>query len=78
MSEVIGRQITHKRLSAEDGKALWLSSGTDDDYACAILAMEKKIAIGEEEAYFDLETNVVGWRRLAEFFKTNWEVWVRG
>jgi len=75
-SDVLGRTITHKRLTKEEAVKLWLSLGLTEEYANTLVEFESLIATGEEEKFFHLEKNVVGRKRLREYIEENREVWV--
>ncbi|KAG5646731.1 hypothetical protein DXG03_002413 [Asterophora parasitica] len=76
LSEVLGRTIKHKRLTQDEGKALWESFGLDEEYALTMLDMERWILTGKEEALFHAEAKDVGERRINEYFQANREAWI--
>ncbi|RDB27509.1 Agroclavine dehydrogenase [Hypsizygus marmoreus] len=76
LSDVVGRKITHKRLSDEEGKAFWQSFGLPEEYAQGMLAMEVLVAEGGEEAHFRSPVKDVGKRHLVDYFKENRDLWI--
>ncbi|KAG5654550.1 hypothetical protein H0H81_000075 [Sphagnurus paluster] len=76
-SDVLGRKITHKQLTDDESKKLWLSFGLDEDYANMMLAAEHLVATGEEEKLFHSDTPLkfVGTRRLKDYLQANREIW---
>ncbi|RDB27553.1 Agroclavine dehydrogenase [Hypsizygus marmoreus] len=63
------RNITHKRLTQEDGKAFWLGFGLPEDYALAMIGMEDLIPVRDEEAHFHAKVKEVGNRRLKDLLQ---------
>ncbi|KAG5640829.1 hypothetical protein DXG03_006890 [Asterophora parasitica] len=76
LSGVLGRTIIYKHLTHEEGKALFQSVPLPEDYAIALLGLEKQIADGEEETHFHAEVKEVGKVHLKEYFEANREAFV--
>lgn len=72
---MLGRKITHKRLSREEFKRVWLGYGLSEDYAEIMTQADLAIAEGAEEKTFALEEKYVGRRRFREFLETNKGIW---
>ncbi|KAG5654549.1 hypothetical protein H0H81_000074 [Sphagnurus paluster] len=78
LSEVLGRKITHQRLTHEEGKKVWLAFGMEEAHAELMLHMEHLVAVGKEEAHLQSNSplNFVGNRRLKDYLENNREAWV--
>ncbi|KAF9458093.1 hypothetical protein BDZ94DRAFT_1271599 [Collybia nuda] len=75
LGEVLGRGVTHKRISDEDGKKFWMSLGMEEDYAAAMVWMESFAAAGDEEVHYHAPLKQVGRKSLLEYFQENRDVW---
>ncbi|KAG6813058.1 hypothetical protein H0H92_014330 [Tricholoma furcatifolium] len=79
-SEVLGRKITHVRLTEEEGIEFWKTARSmDERFARAMMAIEKITAEGSEYAKFKEESRgkVIGKIHLVDWVKENREVWVQ-
>ncbi|KAF7340581.1 hypothetical protein MSAN_02129600 [Mycena sanguinolenta] len=70
MSDVLGRKITHKNVSADEFKAVMVERGMPEDYAAVMSFMDVSIAQGAEEQAFR-KADFVGSRSLRDFIKTH-------
>jgi festuclavine dehydrogenase len=77
LSKVLGRKITHKRISAEESNAIFESLGIQSDYASMLTSIALQIASGEEEAIFTDKTAILGEKNLQDYFEANKELWAR-
>ena len=76
MSNVLGRKITHKRLTDEEELALFASLGLPADYAVFLNGIERDIAGGSEERAFKSEKAIIGKEELKDYFEANKPLWV--
>ncbi|RDB27510.1 Agroclavine dehydrogenase [Hypsizygus marmoreus] len=76
LSDVLGRKITHKRLSDEEGKAFFASFILSKEFVDGMVATHSSAAQGSEEACFRGEVKDVGKRHLLDYFKENRDLWV--
>ncbi|KAJ7244239.1 hypothetical protein C8J57DRAFT_1681023 [Mycena rebaudengoi] len=74
LSEVLGREVSHKRYTEAEYKQVYISRGMPEDYAEVMSSMEGLIAQGVEEKLFK-RAEVVGKRTIREFFENNKETW---
>ncbi|KAF8910421.1 hypothetical protein CPB84DRAFT_1812647 [Gymnopilus junonius] len=77
LSSVIGREITHKKISPAEASAIFISIGIPADYAAGLSAMEGRIANGSEVEYFNAERKIVGKYTLKEYFEANKNLWIK-
>ena len=76
LSEVLGRKITHRRLSEDESLFIWTSvAKLSIGLAKALIKMEAEIANGAEVAVFENDNKIIGKKHLREFFETNRELW---
>ncbi|KAF7318256.1 NAD(P)-bd-dom domain-containing protein [Mycena chlorophos] len=76
LTEVVGRKITHKIVSKEEMKQVFVDRGMPEEYAEMMTGLDGYIAQGGEEKMYARAT-VVGKRTLKEFFVANKAVWIR-
>ena len=76
LSEIVGRSITHKKMSDDEAMASWRQF-LPDDFAEAMFDMEKAVTTGEEETHFHAEVKEVGKKRLRHYLEANRELWVK-
>ncbi|KAK0457596.1 uncharacterized protein EV420DRAFT_1629870 [Desarmillaria tabescens] len=70
-TEVLGRKITHTRITVEELKTKYLSFGLPEDYATMLSSLEGEIAKGVEERIFVDPKKVAGKRTLRSFVEAN-------
>jgi len=77
LSEVLGRKITHKRITFDEAVEMWSSFGLPKGYVVELTTMEEQSALhGTEEAALK-EPNVVrGKKSLKEYFVENRARWI--
>jgi festuclavine dehydrogenase len=76
LSEVLGRKITHRRLTEDESLFIWTSDARlTVELAKTVIKMEAEIANGAEVAVFESDNKIVGKKHLREFFETNRELW---
>ena len=76
LSEIVGRKITHKRMSHTQAIVFWQQI-VPPEFAGAMVEIEEAVARGDEEAYFQSKVKQVGKRHLRAYFEANREVWVK-
>jgi hypothetical protein len=74
LTETLGREIKHTRMSEEEFKAVWIGRGMKEDYAQVTAAMDVLIAKGAEEEIYG-RADVVGKRTLRAYLEANKDVW---
>ncbi|KIM42280.1 hypothetical protein M413DRAFT_70555 [Hebeloma cylindrosporum] len=79
LSNILGRTITHKRVSPEESTATFERLGIQHEYAAMLTSVALKAASGEEEAIFTdkKEKAIVGEEKLEDYFEANKEVWAK-
>nr|GAT54836.1 predicted protein [Mycena chlorophos] len=75
LTEVVGHKITHKSVSKEEMKRMFVDRGMPEEYAEMMTGLDGYIAQGGEEKMYARAT-VVGKRTLKEFFVANKAVWI--
>ncbi|GLB39183.1 hypothetical protein LshimejAT787_0603450 [Lyophyllum shimeji] len=76
LTDVLGRKITHERLSADELKAIWTSFGLGEKFALWYINAEDDIARGTEEAFLHGEEKEVGKRHLLDYFREKRDIWI--
>ncbi|KAJ7227567.1 hypothetical protein C8J57DRAFT_1197399 [Mycena rebaudengoi] len=74
LSEVIGREVVHKRLTEDEYKQVYLERGVPDDYAQFLAMLDGSVDQGVEEELFH-RADVVGKITIREFFEKNKDLW---
>jgi festuclavine dehydrogenase len=74
LSEILGRKITHTRLTEEEYMRVMVERGIPEDYARMLSSMDGSIAMGAEEQTFN-RADVFGKRSLRSFFEANKDAW---
>ena len=79
MSEILGRKITHRRLSIDELKEIFLEEGLEPEYAVCMVNIQLEAARGTEEDIFNMDENkkFVGKRTLREYLEFNKDIWVK-
>ena len=79
MTEILGRNITHRRLSIDEYKEMILGEGLEPEYADYLVTVELEAAKGVEESIFnvDKDEKFVGKHTLREYLESNRNLWVR-
>ena len=76
LSQVLGRKITHKRLTEDESLLIWTSAARRSvELAKALIKMEVEVADGAEVAVLENDNKIIGKTHMREFFETNREVW---
>ncbi|KAK0209989.1 hypothetical protein DFS33DRAFT_1289716 [Desarmillaria ectypa] len=70
-TEVLGRKITHTRITVEELKKRYLAFGIPEDYAAMLSYLDDQNANGIEEKVFMAAKKVTGKRTLKSFVEAN-------
>ncbi|KAJ7636665.1 hypothetical protein FB45DRAFT_788769, partial [Roridomyces roridus] len=76
LSEIVGRDIKHTRLSDDEFTQACVERGMPLEYARIMVALDGFISLGAEERLFE-KADVVGKRRLRDFLETNQQVFIK-
>ena len=76
LSEILGREITHTRMSHDEAVVFWRQF-VPTEFAEAMVEIEEAVARGDEEACFRAKFKQVGKKRLRPYLEANREVWVK-
>ncbi|KAF8970131.1 hypothetical protein BDZ97DRAFT_127007 [Flammula alnicola] len=79
LSSILGREITHKRLSIEELGKLYTGYGMSAEYASLLSAMEGNVGKSKEEELFNTsdDKKFIGKHTLLEYFQANRELWIK-
>ena len=79
LSEILGRKITHRRISADEYKETFLEEGLEQEYAVYLVNIELEAARGVEEDVFkvDEDKKFIGKLTLRKYFEFNKDLWVK-
>ncbi|KIK05666.1 hypothetical protein K443DRAFT_3675 [Laccaria amethystina LaAM-08-1] len=76
LTQVLGREITYRRLTKDESLFIWTSGAClTVKLAKTLIKMEAEVANGAEVAVFESDNKIVGKKHLREFFETNRELW---
>ncbi|PBK84982.1 NAD(P)-binding protein [Armillaria gallica] len=70
-TEVLGRKITHTRITVEELKQRYISFGLPEDFAGMLSSLDGLNANGGEEEIFNAPKKVTGKRTLRSFVEAN-------
>jgi festuclavine dehydrogenase len=78
LTEIIGRKITHRRLSTDEYKEIFLLEGFEPEYADDLVTVELEAAKGVEEDIFnaDEDRKFIGKHTLRKYLEANRDIWV--
>ncbi|KAF5318457.1 hypothetical protein D9619_010663 [Psilocybe cf. subviscida] len=79
LTSILGREITHKRLSSEQMTGILASVGLPEDLAAFLVSLEQATADGVDSELFknDDPKKRIGKHSLLEYLKENRELWVK-
>lgn len=79
LSSVLGREITHKKLTPEQVKSIFTRVGLPEDFASFLVSLQQVTAGGKDKELFENDDpkKVIGKHSLLEYFKENRELWVK-
>ena len=69
LTGVLGRKITHKKMTSEEAHRVWQQFGLTQEYVEYMLKMENDASKGEEQAFFAMGDKEVGRKHLWEYFR---------
>ncbi len=70
-TEVLGRKITHTRITVEQLKEIYISFGLPEGFAGMLSSLEGLNAKGIEEEIFKAQKKVTGKKTLKSFVEAN-------
>ncbi|KAJ6617186.1 hypothetical protein B0H10DRAFT_2218827 [Mycena sp. CBHHK59/15] len=70
LSEVLGREIKHNNVAADEYKRIWIQRGMQEDYAAFMSVKDVEISEGAEERAFN-RADFVGRKTLREFVEAH-------
>ncbi|KAJ7669320.1 hypothetical protein DFH06DRAFT_180971 [Mycena polygramma] len=76
LTEILGRKISHKRVTEAEFKEVCITRHMPDDYAQMMAGMDVAISQGAEEQVYH-RADVVGKRTIRAFFEAHKDVWRR-
>jgi festuclavine dehydrogenase len=76
-SAVLGRKITHLKVSHDDSAKFWAKRGLPDYLASSFADMELELAGGHDERLFARPGVWKGKVTVREYFETNKELWAK-
>ncbi len=71
LTDILGRKITHTRISVGELKDRYIAFGLPEDFATLLSSMDELNASGVEESIFGTPGKVTGKRTLRDFVETN-------
>ncbi|PBK97767.1 NAD(P)-binding protein [Armillaria gallica] len=71
LTDILGRKITHTRISVGELKDRYIAFGLPEDFATLLSSMDELNALGVEERIFGTPGKVTGKRTLRDFVETN-------
>ncbi|KDR83085.1 hypothetical protein GALMADRAFT_238897 [Galerina marginata CBS 339.88] len=77
LSEIVGRKITHERVTEEQTVEGFTGLGIPEDYSKMLTGLLVGVANGSEEAIFTSPKTIVGKVDLRENFEANKKVWAK-
>ncbi|KIM42274.1 hypothetical protein M413DRAFT_27068 [Hebeloma cylindrosporum] len=77
LSKVLGRTITHQRISPEESIASFEELGAEPEYASMLTSFALQIASGAEEAIFRDKKAIIGQVKLEDYFDANKGLWAK-
>lgn len=79
LTSILGREITHKRLSSEQMTGILVSVGLPEDLAAFLVSLEQATADGVDSELFknDDPKKRIGKHSLLEYLEENRELWVK-
>jgi hypothetical protein len=79
LTEILGRRITHRRLSANQYRQLYLEEGLELEYAEYLVTVESEVGRGVEEDIFNAaaDKKFVGKHTLCEYIEANRDIWIK-
>jgi len=77
LSQVLGREIVHKRLTNDEESAIFNSMGMPVNFARSLNGIEQDAAGGSEERAFRSEKAIIGKEKLEDYSEANKQLWAR-
>ncbi|KAF9470213.1 NAD(P)-binding protein [Pholiota conissans] len=78
-SSILGREITHKKITTEALEKIFAGFGVTQQYAEGYANLEKEVSLGLEEKLFNSTNHqkFIGKRTLEEYIKANRDLWIK-
>lgn len=79
LTQVLGRKISHRKVSIEERTAISIQEGIPPELAAVLAFIEGKVIAeaGEDEKMYNSPEAVVGKSRLKDFFEANQSAWLK-
>jgi len=77
LSEVVGRKITHERVTEEESIAGFTGVGLSPDHAKTLTLLLIEVGNGTEEAIFTSPKAIIGKVNLRDYFEANKKIWAK-
>ncbi|KAJ3509039.1 hypothetical protein NLJ89_g5433 [Agrocybe chaxingu] len=77
LSEVLGRKITHKRVTNAEEQAIFRANGLKEDYAVLLNTIEARLADDVDAALVGDSKSITGKTKLRDFFEANKQLWIK-
>ncbi|KAF8157094.1 hypothetical protein B0H34DRAFT_712106, partial [Crassisporium funariophilum] len=79
LTEVLGREITHRRISIDEAIKIYAKFGIPPDYAKGLATSESLVAEGTEEKafYANKDRKIIGKHTLRAYLEANREIWAK-
>ena len=75
LSGVLGRKITHRKITGPELVEIWKGNGVPDDVANVLGTLDVAVANGVEEKVANAENRYVGKQRLADWIEQKKAIW---
>lgn len=77
-SEVLGRKITHKKLSVAEFEQTFVTFGVSLEHSRLLASMEEAVSNGIEEGLFNspAEKKYIGKHKLSDYIRENKALWI--
>ncbi|KDR83087.1 hypothetical protein GALMADRAFT_152068 [Galerina marginata CBS 339.88] len=77
LGEVLGRKITHERVTEEQAVVVFMAQGTPEHYAKIRAWLATRVANGKEEVIFTSPKAIHGKTDLRDYFEANKKLWAK-
>ena len=78
-TEVLGRKITHKKLSVAEFEQTFVTFGVSPEHSKLLASMEDAVSNGVEEGLFNspAEKKYIGRHKLSDYIRENKALWIK-
>ena len=79
LTEILGRKIIYRRLSADEYREKFIGLGLGPEYADNLVKVELEVARGVEESILNAneDKKIVGKHTLREYLEANRDIWAK-